>query len=184
MHERCEAVILANRGHIKWWIVYRNRTELYRVHIPPIAHSFWQGGRLRHWCYPLVVVQHWRCTRELLKEEDIYFGYSFNRILVFYLVSSRCKAAPVAYWTKPWSLDGCFDPWTHISNTTSRPASSSTKMYKETEREGTRGPAVTKDMSRLKTSIVWTADNCTTNQNTSYAVYTAPIPYSKSLRLT
>ena len=48
IHERCEAVILANECHTKWWIVHRNCTELHRVHIPPIAHSFWQGGRLRH----------------------------------------------------------------------------------------------------------------------------------------
>ena len=40
-----------------------------------------------------------------------------------------------------------------ISNTTSRPASSSTKTYKETEREGIRGLAVAKDTS-LNISIV------------------------------
>ena len=42
----------------------------------------------------------------------------------------------------------------YISNTTSRPASSAIKTYKETKRKGARGLVVAKDTSRLKTSIV------------------------------
>ena len=30
--------------------------ELHRVHKPPIAHGFWQGGRLTRSCYPLVLI--------------------------------------------------------------------------------------------------------------------------------
>jgi len=39
-----------------------------------------------------VVSRYWRNLEQLLKEEDIYLGHSFNQILVFRLASSRCKA--------------------------------------------------------------------------------------------
>jgi len=60
----------------------------------------------------------------------------------------------MAYWTKRWSPNGYFNPRARISNTTSRPASGSTKrIYKETEREGARGLTVAKDTSLTISAI-------------------------------
>jgi hypothetical protein len=55
-------------------------------------------GRPSRMCYPLILARRPPCRilMELLKEEDIYLGNSFNRILIFRLASS--------HWVPPHSV--------------------------------------------------------------------------------
>src|SRR5689334_2845312 len=89
----------------------------------------------RTWC-------EWRRGGvELLKEEDIYLGHSFYRILASRLTSSRCTAARGAFFTVRRSPDCDLGPYPPIDTTTGR----SQSTHEEAKRKIARDTPVAED---------------------------------------
>ena len=91
--------------------------------------------------------QHWpyadgKKNGRFLKEEDIYFGHSFNRILASRLARSRFLAARAASATSCRAPDVDLNPYLNHINTT---AGSPQRTHKKAERESTGDAAGAKD---------------------------------------